>query len=348
MSPESSDGEKLRVGVIGCGGIGIQHASGVVGLDYAELVAGCDLSEETRSAFGAHWQDTWPNVTLYEDYRQMLEREALDVVTIATPDSVHADPVVDAIEAGVRALFSEKPMATTLADVDRMRAAIEQNDVLFSIDHTRRWNPLWHHIKDNVINGGQIGDVQYVVGTLSGKRAALFRNGTHLVDAMCFLAGSDPQWVFAELEDGYEDYTEYRGNGGGDPSLEPSASGYIHFANGVRGFYTGSSKRTSGSKWRFEVVGSKGRILIDKDARLLICDEVQVIKEPQATWKGIPAGVRELVQTLHNGGTQTSAPLSSAINVVEVLFGFLASHARGNARVDLPLSRKKNALGENA
>ena len=224
-SAESNDGKKLRVGVIGCGGIGIQHASGLVGLDCAELVAGCDLSEETRSAFGAHWQDTWPNVNLYEDYRQMLASESLDVVTIATPDSVHADPVVDAVEAGVRALFCEKPMATSLADVDRMRAAIEQNGVLFSIDHTRRWNPLWHHIKDDVIDGGQIGDVQYVVGTLSGKRAALFRNGTHLVDAMCFLAGSDPQWVFAELEDGYEDYAEYRGNGGGDPSLEPSASG---------------------------------------------------------------------------------------------------------------------------
>ena len=72
MSPESSDGEKLRVGVIGCGGIGIQHARGVVGLDYAELVAGCDLSEETRSAFGPHWQATWPNLTLYQHYRQML------------------------------------------------------------------------------------------------------------------------------------------------------------------------------------------------------------------------------------------------------------------------------------
>ena len=156
-SAESNDGKKLRVGVIGCGSIGIQHASGLVGLDCAELVAGCDLSEETRSAFGAHWQDTWPNVKLYEDYRQMLASESLDVVTIATPDSVHADPVVDAVEAGVRALFCEKPMATSLADVDRMRAAIEQSGVLFSIDHTRRWNPLWHHIKDDVIDGGGVG-----------------------------------------------------------------------------------------------------------------------------------------------------------------------------------------------
>ncbi len=338
-SAEPNDGKKLRVGVIGCGGIGIQHASGLVGLDYAELVAGCDLSEETRNAFGERWKDTWTNVTLYDDYRQMLERESLDVVTIATPDSVHAEPVIDAVTAGVRAIFCEKPLATSLADADRMRAAIEENGVLFSIDHTRRWKPLWHHIKDDIIDGGQIGQVQYVVGTLSGKRAALFRNGTHLVDAMCFLAGSDPQWVFAELEEGYEDYTEYRGNGGGDPSLEPSASGYIHFANGVRGFYTGTSKQTAGSKWRFEVMGSKGRILIDKDARLLVGDEEHIIEEPKAEWAGISGGVRELVETLHSGGTQTSAPLASAMNVVEVLFGFLASQQRGNARVDLPLER---------
>jgi len=62
-------------------------------------VASCDISEKTRSAFGAHWQDTWPNVTLYENYRQMLASELIDVVTIATPDSVLSDPVVDAIEA---------------------------------------------------------------------------------------------------------------------------------------------------------------------------------------------------------------------------------------------------------
>ena len=63
----------------------------------------------------------------------------------------------------------------------------------------------------------------------------------------CYLlfCRSTPGWVFAELEDGYEDYTEYRGDGGHDPKTEPSAHGYIHFENGVRAFYVGGSKKTS-------------------------------------------------------------------------------------------------------
>ena len=69
-------------------------------------------------------------------------------------------------------------------------------------------------------------------------------------------------------------------------------------------------------------------------------DEEHIIEEPKAEWAGISGGARELVETLHGGGTQTSAPLSSAMNVVEVLFGFLASQERGNARVDLPLARE--------
>ncbi len=329
---------RYRVGVVGCGGIGVQHITGIVGMDNAELVAGCDLNEETLAAFADGWAGTYANVARYTDYREMLEREHLDVLTIATPDNRHVDPVVDASNAGVKAIFCEKPLATSLADADRMRAAVEENGVLFSVDHTRRWRPLWRHMVDDVIGGGQVGEVQYVVGTLSGRRGSLFRNGTHLIDGMCYLAGADPEWVFAELERGYEDHTEYRGDGGSDPSLEPSASGYIHFANGVRGFYTGTSKRTAGPKWHFEVMGSEAQIIIDKEATLVRDGKSEVIVAPKADMSGIPAGVRELVQALDAGG-QTSSPMSAAMNVVEVIFGFLESQRLGNARVDLPASR---------
>jgi len=329
---------RYRVGVIGCGGIGVQHVNGIVGMDSAELVAGCDLNEETIAAFSERWADTWPNVACYTNYREMLEREHLDILTVATPDNRHVDPVVDAASAGVKAIFCEKPLATSLADADRMRAAVEENSVLFSVDHTRRWVPLWRHMVEDVIGGGQVGEVQYVVGTLSGRRGSLFRNGTHLIDGLCYLAGASPEWVFAELERGYEDHTEYRGDGGSDPSLEPSASGYIHFANGVRGFYTGTSKRTAGPKWHFEVVGSEGQIIVDKEATLIRGGEAEPIVAPKADVSGIPAGVRELVEALDRG-CQTSSPMSAAMDVVEVIFGFLESQRLGNVRVDLPVPR---------
>ncbi len=331
---------RYRVGVIGCGGIGVQHATGLVGMDNARLVAGCDLNEDTLSAFGEHWRGTWDDVALYTDYQEMLDRERLDVLTVATPDNRHVAPVVDAANAGVKAIFCEKPLATSLADADRMRAAVEENGVLFSVDHTRRWNPLWPHMVEDVIGGGQVGEVQYVVGRLSGRRGSLFRNGTHLIDGICYLAGADPEWVFAELERGYEDHTEYCGDGGSDPSLEPSASGYIHFANGVRGFYTGTSKRTAGPKWYFEVMGSEAQIIVDKEATLIRGGKAEAIVAPEAAMSGIPAGVRDLVEALDEGRA-TRSPMSAAINVVEVIFGFLASQRLGNARVDLPVPRER-------
>jgi UDP-N-acetyl-2-amino-2-deoxyglucuronate dehydrogenase len=326
-----------RVGIIGCGGIGIEHAKGLVGLSSAELVAGCDLNEEVLGAFAEQWAGTWNGITPYTDYHTMLDEQNLDAVTIATPDNRHADTVVAAAQAGVKAIFCEKPLCTSMADAYRMQEAVESNDVLFSVDHTRRWQPLWVHMVDQVIKGGQIGEVQYVTGTLSGGRAALFRNGTHMIDALCYLADSAPQWVFAELEKGFEDYTEYRGNGGRDPSLEPSASGYIHFRNGVRGFYTGTSKNTAGPKWKFEVTGSEGQIVIDKTALLLRAGcEAEEIAIPEGPMSGISAGVRELIEVLDAGG-ETSSPMSSAMNVMEVIFGFIESQRRANVRIDLPL-----------
>ena len=67
----------------------------------------------------------------------------------------------------------------------------------------------------------------------------------------------------AELEDGYEDYSEYKGDGGTcPPQLNHQHHGYIHFANGVRGYYAGGPKTTQ-SGFRAEIVGTNGYILIN-------------------------------------------------------------------------------------
>lgn len=325
---------KLRVGVIGCTGIGTTHASALIGLeDTAILAAGCDIAQDAVDAFAKKYGD---HVAQYTDHQEMLAAEALDIVTVATSDHRHADLVVDAANAGVRGIFCEKPMATSIADADRMIAAITENGTLLSIDHTRRWQPLWRHTKEAVVGGGQIGAVQYVIGTLSGSRAMLFRNGTHLVDAICYFADSEPAWVSAELEDGYADYDRYKGDGGHVPETEPSAHGYIHFANGVRGYYAGGPKTTRPG-FRLEIVGTDGYILInDKIATLHQGDAVETIEAPSWEVTGIPAGVRELVTLIAEGGTPVS-PGSEAYKVVQIIIGFLTSQQRDNGKVALPL-----------
>ena len=267
----------------------------------------------------------------------MLGAENLDIVTVATSDHRHADLVVDAANAGVKGIFCEKPMATSVEDADRMLEATEQNGTILSIDHTRRWQPLWRHTRDEIVGGGQIGDVVYVIGTLSGGRAMLFRNGTHCVDAICYFADSDPEWVSAELEDGYEDYNEYKGDGGHNPATEPSAHGYIHFANGVRGYYAGGPK-TSQSGFRAEIVGTNGYILIsDGGATIHQGDSVESIEAPSWEITGIPAGVQELVKLVAEGGEPVS-PGTEGSKVVQIIIGFLTSQQQDNGKVKLPLS----------
>lgn len=329
---------KLRVGVIGCSGIGTTHASGLVGLPNVELAAGCDFVQSTLDAFKAKWQDNWKDISLYTNHQEMLADANVDIVTVATSDHRHADLVVDAANAGVKGIFCEKPMATSVEDADRMLEATERNNTILSVDHTRRWQPLWRHTKEKVVGSGTIGDVQYVIGTLSGGRAMLFRNGTHLIDAICYFAESAPEWVSAELEDGYEAYSEYQGDGGHVPATEPSAHGYIHFANGVRGYYAGGPKTTLAG-FRLEIVGTNGYILIsDKGAMLHQGDDISEIIAPTWDVVGIPAGVQELVSLVADGGEPVS-PGSEGHKVVEIIIGFLTSQQRENGKVRLPLPR---------
>ena len=133
----------------------------------------------------------------------------------------------------------------------------------------------------------------------------LFGNGSHLIDAICYFADSAPEWVMAELEPGFEDYTEYRGDGGHVPETEPGANAYIHFENGVKGFYAGGSKNTHNHKYVAEIVGASGRIFLGgSDEGVLYVQEQdpEPITAPAWPVVGIPAAVSELIDVVADGG----------------------------------------------
>ena len=160
----------IRVGVVGCKGIGIQHAAGAAGLESTEVAAGCDLVQNARAAFHSHWKERFPRLQMYGDHREMLAEAELDVVTVATSDHRHADIVVDAAEAGVRGVFCEKPLATTIQDADRMLQACRANGTVLAVDHTRRWQPLWRYAHEQV--WGALRDRRRSVCDRNAERAA--------------------------------------------------------------------------------------------------------------------------------------------------------------------------------
>ena len=110
-----------RVGIIGCGGIAHAHAKGYLarGLD---IVAAADVRKERLAKF----RQLYEVGNLYDDYRQMLTKEELDLVSICTWPTLHSEMTVDVAEADVKGILCEKPMATCLAEADKMIEACDK------------------------------------------------------------------------------------------------------------------------------------------------------------------------------------------------------------------------------
>ena len=170
------------------------HASALAAIPDVEVVAGCDILEGARDKFRERWSPRWPGVRTYADYREMLETERPDVVGVATPDHLHTEPVLAAIANGAKGILCEKPIATSLEDADRMVAAIEAAGTIVNINYTRRFLPEWVEAR-RMIADGELGRLSQIVVQLGGPRAMLFRNHTHAIDLIMYLAGAAPEWV---------------------------------------------------------------------------------------------------------------------------------------------------------
>lgn len=130
----------IRLGLIGCGGI-VQksHLQGLLDIpDLVTISAIADPIPENRNRVGTAADII--SEQRYEDHRHMLARAELDAVIIATPHHLHAEHVIEAAQAGV-AIISEKPMATSLEEADRLLNAVKKHNVPYAIVHNFLYNP---------------------------------------------------------------------------------------------------------------------------------------------------------------------------------------------------------------
>ena len=316
------------------------HAAAYVATPSVTLVAGCDLLPQRCEEFLRAWSPRLPHVRAYSDYREMLDRERPDLLSVATPDHRHTQIVVDAAEGNVRGIYCEKPIATTLAEADRMIAVCRERGVALLINHTRRWFAEYLEAR-RLVREGAIGPLQRLIATLGGQRAMLFRNGTHLIDTVCFFAESDPDWVVGELDDERHDYgPRYAGDGGHDPGTDPGASGYVHFRNGVRAFINASQGTVR--DFELELIGPAGRIRIGNNAfelwRLMENGQPAVthLQGPHTMRGDMVAAVAELITLVEHGG-RPSASGEDGRRALSIALAILQSSAAGCRRVDFPI-----------
>jgi UDP-N-acetylglucosamine 3-dehydrogenase len=145
--------DRLRMGVIGLGWFGEIHCETIVGIANIELAALCtrrsDRLAEQAKKFGVK--------KTYSDYRDMLTDKSIDAVSIVTMWDQHTDPTVAALAAG-KHVFLEKPMASTVADCNKIIAASKTAKGILQIGHICRFNPRYRTAKQ-AIDEGRIGKI---------------------------------------------------------------------------------------------------------------------------------------------------------------------------------------------
>ena len=189
---------KLKIGIIGAGGISHAHMNGYTQLKDVEIYAVCDLNTERAKAFAEKY-----NVKhIFEDYNEMLKLKELDAVSVCTWNNTHAEISIAALNASKHVLC-EKPMAMNTNQAKEMEIAAKKANKLLMVGFVRRFGSDTKTIKD-FIDHGHMGDIYYGKASYlrrCGNPGGWFSNinrsgggalidlGVHVIDLIRYLMG---------------------------------------------------------------------------------------------------------------------------------------------------------------
>ena len=325
---------KLRAGVIGCGTIGTwAHLPSLSKMDDVELVAVCDLVEEK----GRNAAEKFGAGRFYLDAAEMLEKEKLDFVVIATPPNTHAELTLAALERGVN-VFLEKPIAHNMEDALKIKKAAEESGLKVALGFCLRFHAMFRYVKE-LIDSGYIGKplfmwrftmsgyifnpLQKWLPSKSASGGMIVENSIHFFDVFRWYAGE------------YEEVFAYLDNFSGVGDIEDAAIVSMKFKSGARANLVQLwSASHSTSNWG--VVGSEGAVSVDgylegkmkvsrrgealriveikEDAHVMYYKELRSFIESIRSGKPVFAGVEDGIKALEaalaaHKSVETGAPV---------------------------------------
>ena len=187
--------KKMKVAVVGYGGMGGWHTEKLLKSDVAELAGIYDIRRERNELAESR------GIHAYGSLRELLQDSEVELVTVAVPTDAHEDVVVKALNAG-KNVICEKPVALSLESLNRMIEAAEKNHVHFSTHQNRRWDVDYLAMKQ-VHDSGELGKVINIESRIHGSRGIpsdwrgekvhgggmLYDWGIHLIDQMLMIFG---------------------------------------------------------------------------------------------------------------------------------------------------------------
>ncbi len=205
--PERPQSYNPPIGLIGCGWVTDRHLRAYRSAGYC-VVALCD-----RAIDRARWrqEEFFPDADIYDDYRQLLARDDIEVVDVTTHPGDRTPILIDALNAGKHVL-SQKPFVTDLTVGEQLIELAERKNVKLGVHQNGRWAPHFSYIRQAIAAGllGEVSGVHmsvhwnhgWVEGTDFEKvhHLILFDYAIHWFDIVrCFLPGHQPLRVFASM-----------------------------------------------------------------------------------------------------------------------------------------------------
>ncbi|MCM3717790.1 Gfo/Idh/MocA family protein [Fictibacillus phosphorivorans] len=243
--------KKIRIGIIGCGGIANgKHLPSLAKLDAVEVVAFCDIVRERAEESAAKYGTVEARV--YEDYQALLHDESLDAVHVCTPNSSHAEISIAALEAG-KHVMCEKPMAKTTEEARRMIEAAKRTGKKLTIGYNNRFRKDSQYLKE-ICEAGDLGEIYFAKAHAIRRRAVptwgvfldeekqgggpLIDIGTHALDLTLWMMNNYKPRVVLGSAYHKLGQKENAANAWGpwDPekfTVEDSAFGFIKMENGA-------------------------------------------------------------------------------------------------------------------
>lgn len=203
--------KKMRAGVIGVGFIGAAHIEALRRLGFVDVVALADAQDAEKKAAALYVPKG------YADYREMIDKENLDAVHICTPNSMHYEMAMYAMEKGVH-VICEKPMTVTAEEAKKLKEYALANHIVTGVNFSLRFNPMVVQMKE-MVKAGEVGRIYTVHGSylqdwlyfdtdyswrlepeLSGESRAFSDIGSHWIDMVENIIGQKAVEVFADFE----------------------------------------------------------------------------------------------------------------------------------------------------